>query len=82
MKDKLQGRHDPKKPAPLTAWKEEQAEKTAERTELYRRYGKLKEEIQNVETLKRVVDQIPKPGALQAERSPSRSHVRKHDSEI
>jgi hypothetical protein len=54
----LQNRYDPKKLPPLTAWKREQTEKTAERAALYQEYHKLKEERQRVEEIKRAARRI------------------------
>jgi hypothetical protein len=67
LKKVLQNRHDPKKLPPLTAWKREQAEKTAERATLYQEYHKLKDETRRVEEIKRAVDRILKFDGTQRE---------------
>jgi predicted nuclease with TOPRIM domain len=43
---------------PLKSWKEEQTKLTAEKAQLLQRYYKLKEEVKEVETIKRSVENI------------------------
>jgi hypothetical protein len=77
LKGVLQSRYDPKKLPPIAAWKNELAEKTAERAALYRDYEKLKTETQKVEQIKRTVEQIVKVDEPEQERH--QSHNRGYD---
>jgi hypothetical protein len=54
----LQSRYDPKKLPPITKWKEEHAAKTAEMGRLQREYLKLKDEIREVEIVRKAAEQI------------------------
>jgi hypothetical protein len=78
LKGVLQSRYDPKKLPPLTAWKKEQAKKTAERAEFYRQYHKLKDETRNVEEIKRAVEQILKSD----EPRPEPAHLSSRDLNV
>jgi len=58
LRDALQGRYDPKKLPPTTMWRQELAEKTAEKDALYREYYALKDETAKVEKIQRGVKEI------------------------
>ena len=58
LRDVLQGRFDPKKLPPITKWREELADKTAESAALYQEYKTLKDETAKVEKIKRSVADI------------------------
>jgi ATP-dependent exoDNAse (exonuclease V) alpha subunit len=58
LKDVLQERFNPKKSPPVSKWKAEQQEKTAERDKLYSVYYKLKDEVKEMEQIKRSVNDI------------------------
>ncbi|MDR3348662.1 MAG: MobA/MobL family protein [Acidaminococcales bacterium] len=73
LKGVLQSRYDPKKLPPITAWKDEREKKTTERAALYQRYEKLKTETQNIEAIKRTIDQIIKTDEPEIERPKSQS---------
>jgi hypothetical protein len=58
LKDVLQARFDPKKLPPVSKWKEERAAKIAERQTLNGEYHALKDEIREVETIRKYAEQI------------------------
>jgi hypothetical protein len=58
LKDVLQERFDPKKLPPITKWKEERAAKIAEKDKLHREYLKLKDEIREVEIVRKAAERI------------------------
>jgi hypothetical protein len=74
LRDVLRERFDVKKLPPITKWKEERAAKTAERKSLHADYCRLRDEVKNVEAIKRSVEQLtradePKREAQQRKRS-------------
>jgi hypothetical protein len=58
LKDVLQARFDPKKLPPITKWKEERAAKTAEMGRLQQEYLTLKDEIREVEIIRKAAEDI------------------------
>jgi hypothetical protein len=58
LKDVLQARFDPKKLPPITKWKEERTAKTAEKGKLEQEYMRLKDEIREVEIVRKAAEQI------------------------
>ena len=60
FKDVLQERFNPKKLPPITKWKEERKTLTAEKDLIYRDYYSLKDEVKEVEKIKRGVDNLMK----------------------
>jgi len=58
LRDVLQGRFDPKKLPPITKWREELVDKTAEQEVLYRQYDSLKNATQKVEQIRRSITEI------------------------
>jgi hypothetical protein len=58
LKGVLQSHYDPKKLPPLTKWKEERAAKVAEKGKLQQEYTALKNEIREVEIIRKVADNI------------------------
>jgi hypothetical protein len=58
LKDVLQARFDPKKLPPITKWKEERAAKTAEIEQLQQEYLKLKDEIREIEIVRKSAERI------------------------
>jgi hypothetical protein len=58
LKDVLQGHFDPKKLPPVSKWKEERAAKIAEKQTLNGEYHALKDEIREVETIRKYAEQI------------------------
>jgi hypothetical protein len=58
LRDVLQGRFDPKKLPPITKWKAERETLTAEKSKLYQEYSALKNEIREVEIIRKAAEQI------------------------
>jgi hypothetical protein len=58
LKDVLQGRFDPKKLPPITKWQDERTAKTAEKQKLNGEYHALKDEIREVEIIRKYAEEI------------------------
>ncbi len=58
LREVLQGRFDPKKLPPITAWTEERGKLNAEQKQLSREYHKLKDEVKKVEQVRKGVYEI------------------------
>jgi hypothetical protein len=74
LKDVMQERFNPKKLPPVTKWKEEYKTLTAEKDLIYREYYNLKDEVKEVEQIKRSVDVLIKEQEPQKQRSKSHEH--------
>jgi hypothetical protein len=58
LKGVLQSHYDPKKLPPLTKWKEERAAKVSEGRKLQQEYTALKNEIREVEIIRKAAENI------------------------
>ena len=58
IKEIMQKRYDPKKLPPITKWKAERETLTAERNLIYREFNSLKDEVKEVEKVKRSVCEV------------------------
>ena len=58
IKDVMQGRYDPKKLPPITKWKAEFKTLSADKDLIYREYYSLKDEVKEVEKVRRQVEGI------------------------
>jgi hypothetical protein len=71
LKDVMQERFNPKKLPPITKWKDEYKKLTAEKDKLYREYYSLKNEVAEVEKIKRSVYDILREEKREQQRSKS-----------
>ena len=58
MKDVLQKRFDPKKLPPIAKWKDERDRLIGEKKQLSEKYRTLKDEVKEVERIKKSIDNI------------------------
>ncbi|MCL2637977.1 MAG: hypothetical protein FWD48_06345 [Oscillospiraceae bacterium] len=77
LKDVLQERFNPKKLPPVSKWIAEREEKTTEKDKLYQQYKTLKDEVKEVEQIKRSVYDI-----LQEENRERQQRKRSYDMEL
>jgi hypothetical protein len=76
LKNVLQGRFDPKKLPPITKWQEERTAKTAEKQKLNGEYHSLKDEIREVEIIRKYAEEV------QRTMNPPKQRTRTRDREI
>jgi hypothetical protein len=76
LKEVMQERFNPKKLPPIKKWKEEYKTLTAEKDLIYREYYNLKDEVKEVEQIKRSVD------ILMKEQPQRNEPVKRHEMEM
>ena len=69
MRDVLQERFNPNKLPPITKWTEERTAKTAEKKMLYQEYYSLKDEVKEVEIIRRNVEEIMRDESRETQRT-------------
>lgn len=69
LRDVLQERFNPNKLPPITKWTEERTAKTAEKKMLYQEYYSLKDEVKEVEIIRRNVEEIMRDESRETQRT-------------